>query len=144
MRAWIPRIISWLLICDLSVAHARVQNLPAVTPQDPFATAAPQPAPLAPRARPSDEAIARAIRDTLAEHPEAWTPSSGRALSGGAYSEFARQFSQAEKAHCMGPDALKHQPSSVEYGGWVFGVGGLFALPFWGAAIVRGKCSWKR
>ena len=39
---------------------------------------------------------------------------------------------------------MKHQPTSFEAGGWVFGVGGQFALPFWAAAIARGKCSWTR
>jgi hypothetical protein len=42
---------------------------------------------------------------------------------------------------CLGPNALKFQPSSTVVGGWNIGVGGLFALPFRAAAIVRGKCN---
>ena len=132
-----------LLICSLPAAHGGARDAAANPRPDPFAAAS-QPAPPLPRWRLDDEAVARAIRDTLAENPEMGKPISGKALSGDGHREFARRFSQAEKAHCMGPDALKHQPSSVEYGGWLFGVGGLFALPFWGAAIARGKCSWSR
>jgi hypothetical protein len=36
---------------------------------------------------------------------------------------------------------LKHQPADFTAGGWNFGLGGILALPFWGAAIVRGKCN---
>jgi hypothetical protein len=38
----------------------------------------------------------------------------GTALSGNPYREFARQFSQTRKAHCLGPDALTHQPHTFE------------------------------
>jgi hypothetical protein len=71
-------------------------------------------------------------------------PAGGTALSGGAYREFARKFSEAEKAHCLGPDALKHQPAGFSTKNWNFGFGGLAGLPFWAAAIARGKCNWTR
>lgn len=96
----------------------------------------------APAARPSDEAIKQAIRDTLAEQKDEVPFTQGTALSGNPYREFARQFSQARKAHCLGPDALKHQPHSFETKDWRFGAGGILAAPFWAAAIARGKCSW--
>jgi hypothetical protein len=95
----------------------------------------------APGARPSEVAFAMAIRDTLAERPESLEPAT-TALSGERYTTFARAFSKAEKPHCLGPDPMKHQPTSKVIGDWQFGVSGLFALPFWGAAIARGKCNW--
>jgi len=95
-------------------------------------------------ARPNEEAIKQAIRDTLAERKDDLSSASGTALSGGAYRAFERQFSQARKAHCLGPDPLKHQPHSFETKDWAIGVGGIFAAPFWAAAIVRGKCNWRR
>lgn len=95
----------------------------------------------APRAgaRPSEEAIRAAIRATLDEMPLPAPSVGGAALSGTPYQEFARKFSEAAKPHCMGPDALRHQPSGIGN----VKLGGLFGLPFWGAAIVRGKCSWR-
>lgn len=95
-----------------------------------------------PAARPSDEAIRQAIHDTLAEQKDDVSFTQGTALSGNPYREFARQFSQARKGHCLGPDALKHQPSSFQTKDWTFGAGGVLAAPFWAAAIARGKCSW--
>ena len=105
---------------------------------------APPPPPAAPSARPSDEAIRAAVRAILDEMPADAMPAGGTALSGGAYREFARKFSGAEKPHCLGSNALKHQPAGFSTKNWNFGFGGLAALPFWGAAIARGKCSWSR
>ena len=105
---------------------------------------APAPAPAAPSARPSDEAIKAAVRAILDEMPADAMPAGGTALSGGAYREFARKFSEAEKPHCLGSNALTHQPAGFSTKNWNFGFGGLAALPFWGAAIARGKCSWNR
>jgi hypothetical protein len=96
----------------------------------------------------TDAVISKAVRETLAEQAAGQTGSprlaSGKALSGEAYRKFEEGFSEAEKPGCFGPDALKFQPSTkvVKAGGqdYVVGVAGLFALPFWGAAILRGKC----
>lgn len=116
----------------------------ASRPSDPFAApSAPAAAP-APSARPSDEAIKAAVRAVLEEMPAESMPASGTVLSGGAYREFARKFSEAEKPHCLGPNATRHQPSGFSTKTWNYGFGSLFALPFWGAAILRGKCSWNR
>lgn len=93
-----------------------------------------------PGALPSEEAIRAAIRATLDEMPLPAPSAAGAALSGTPYSEFARKFSEAAKPHCMGPDPLKHQPPGI---GKVK-LGGLLALPFWSAAILRGKCNWRR
>lgn len=96
-----------------------------------------------------DPLIEKAVRETLAESKQDGKDGDkARAmfavkpvLSGDKYEGFGRQFSEAQKPSCMGPDALKHQPAGFTSGGWNFGLGGIFALPFWGAAIVRGKCN---
>ena len=66
----------------------------------------------------------------------------GSALSSGAYRAFARQFSDAKKAHCLAEDRLKHQQHTIETRDWTFGVSDTFEAPFWVAAVVRGKCKW--
>lgn len=95
----------------------------------------------------TDEVISKAVRDTLAEEGRAGVKrESGKALSADtSLKKFERGFSEAERPGCFGPNALKFQPSTkvVKAGGqdYVVGVSGLFALPFWAAAIVRGKCN---
>ncbi len=93
----------------------------------------------------TDEVISKAVRESLAESPRVPLREAGKVLSGDAYQKFERAFSEAEKPGCLHPDATKFQPSSTVIGkggaGWNVGVGGLFALPFWAAAIVRGKCN---
>jgi len=101
------------------------------------------------RLRLSDEVISKAVRETLAEHPGSPKLESGKtsngALSGDSYQKFSRAFSEAEKPGCLRPDATKFvSPSTVvKVGGQDYnvGVGGLLALPFWAAAIARGKCN---
>lgn len=96
-----------------------------------------------------DDAIARAVRETVAESKEMEKAREGTTsaalslkgvLKGDRYDEFGRQFSEAQKPSCLGPDALKHQPAGFTYGGWNFSLGPLLTLPFWTAAVVRGKC----
>ncbi len=124
-------------------AYAEWQDAPPSVGKDPFALADTPPPPSS--ARPSDEAIRKAVREVMAEQPDKpFTAGDGTSLSGAPYKEFSRQFSEAKKPHCMGPDPLKHQPHTIETKNWVFGVGGIFAAPFWVAAIVRGKCNWTR
>lgn len=93
----------------------------------------------------SDEVISKAVRETLAESKGNPRLQSGKALSGDAYRKFEKGFSEAEKPGCLGPNALKFQPSTtvVKAGGqdYIVGVAGIFALPFWAAAVVRGKCN---
>jgi hypothetical protein len=93
----------------------------------------------------TDEVISKAVRETLAEQAGKSTLQPGSALSGDAYRKFERAFSEAEKPGCLHPDATKFQaPGTVvktPAGAFNVGVGGLFALPFWAAAIVRGKCN---
>lgn len=103
------------------------------------------PAPVAARplrARLTDEAIKQAVRETLAESGERPAAAgSGDVLSGDRYQPFSRGFTEARKPSCLGPDALKHQPASVSTKNWNFSAGALLALPFWAAAIARGKCN---
>ncbi|TQK07890.1 hypothetical protein [Herbaspirillum sp. SJZ107] len=96
-----------------------------------------------------DDAIARAVRETVAESKEMEKAREGTTsaalslkgvLKGDQYDAFGRQFSEAQKPSCLGPDALKHQPAGFTYGGWNFSLGPLLTLPFWTAAVVRGKC----
>jgi hypothetical protein len=139
-----------LLACSLLAVLAGAQEAAVDVRGDPFALPAVSPTQPAQSLLVDKEAIARAVRETLAENPEPASPMSGTALSGtsAGYTRFARQFAQAEKPHCLGPDPMKHQPASrvvrTVFGDFVVGVAGPFALPFWGAAILRGKCSWRR
>lgn len=92
------------------------------------------PAPL----RLTDPAIERAVRETLAGTKESGPLAQGSAFSGNP--AFAKAFAKAAVPSCLGPDALKHQPTSISTKNWTFGVSGIFAIPFWVAAAARGKC----
>jgi hypothetical protein len=137
MKAWILMAAVGLCLASLSAAAQEVEErrdrsqAPAALP------------PLSLRL--SDEVISQAVRETLAEHPGGRQLQSGKALSGDPYEKFARGFSEAEKPGCMRPDAMKFQPHSVtvKLGGqdYVLAATGKFAIPFWIAAIVRGKCN---
>lgn len=92
----------------------------------------------------SDEVIEKAVRETLAEQKGNQKLQSGKALSGDPYQKFERGFTEARKPDCLHPDALKFQGSGHEAknpNGYNVVFGGLFALPFWVAAIARGKCN---
>ena len=135
------RFLKILLALAASPAFPVQADAPDAFAKPAAPAAAPTSAPMS-SARPSDEAIKAAVRAVLEEMPAEPLPATGTALSGGAYREFARKFSEAEKAHCLRPDALKHQAPGFSTRHWNFGFGGLAALPFWGAAILRGKCGW--
>jgi hypothetical protein len=97
----------------------------------------------------TDEVISKAVRETLLEEGRTGAGvkrESGKALSADAsYQKFERGFSEAEKPGCFGPNALKFQPASTVVntllGKFNVGLGGIFALPFWASAVVRGKCN---
>lgn len=93
------------------------------------------PAPPSIRQRLDDETIRKAVRETLAETP-APAKDRGPILRGDAYEKFERQFDDARIPSCWQPDAMKHQPPRLG----PVALGGILALPFWGAAIVKGKC----
>jgi hypothetical protein len=133
MKAW-----TWLTLVGLALAplQAMAQAL------EEHRVAAPQaPASL----RLTDEVIGKAVRETLAEQAAGSRLQSEKALSGDAYRKFERAFSEAEKPDCLHPDAMKFQPHSLSFrfAGQTYGigVGGQLAIPFWIAAIVRGKCN---
>jgi hypothetical protein len=130
------------------LVHADAPDARKPVPYDPFGIRSAAPAAPMRAARPSDEAIKAAIRATLDDMPLSAVPGAGDVLSSRPYREFARQVAQAKKAHCLGPDPLKHQPHSfvakTPLGDYVIGVGGVYAAPFWAAAILRGKCNWTR
>ena len=142
--------IACLGICSMVAVRAGGRDAAAAAHADPFAAPPTATGQLSLRQRLDDEAIARAVRETLAETHGVEQALTGTALSGDSYNytKFARQFDQAAKGHCLGPDALKHQPASrvvrTVFGDFNVGVGGPLALPFWGAAILRGKCSWRK
>ncbi|MCA1854907.1 hypothetical protein LE190_03040 [Massilia oculi] len=146
-QARLPIVLAAVAACCACAAHADAPPSSGVATPDPFALPANAPEPVA-GARPSEEAIRAAVRATLDELPATSFSASSQALSGGPYREFARKFAQAAKPHCLGPDPLRHQPHSTVvktvFGDYVVGVGGIYALPFWGAAVLRGKCSWTR
>jgi hypothetical protein len=87
------------------------------------------------RQRLDEDAIRKAVRETLAETPVP-AKDRGPALRGDAYEKFERKFDDARLPSCWQPDAMKHQPPRIG----PIAVGGILALPFWGAAIVSGKC----
>jgi len=93
------------------------------------------------RARLTNEAIASAVRDTLAQDAPAAVPApSGTILSGGSFRSFAHDVAESKKPSCFGQDALKFQPAEIDTRNWHFAAKGLTAAPFWAAAILRGKC----
>ena len=122
--------------CGLCLASTQAQELEARRDDA-------KPPPLSLRL--SDEVISKAVRETLAESKGSPKLEPGKALSGDAYRKFEKGFSEAEKPGCLGPDALKFQPASTvaktPFGAFNVGLGGIFALPFWAAAVVRGKCN---
>lgn len=124
------------LLSVLSLTHAQASEPPtqdALPPQE----EAPAPAHLSLRVTLTDDAIAKAVRETLAEEPA--TPlADSQVLSGGPYREFAGAVAEARRGHCMGPDAMKHQPPKIG----PIGLGGIFAIPHWLSAMARGKCNW--
>ena len=85
----------------------------------------------------SAPAIRDAVRATLAEHPPTPLKRDGQVLSADPYASFSRKMDEAEVPSCWRPDAMKHQPPKIG----PIGIGGILALPFWGLAIVRGKCN---
>jgi hypothetical protein len=132
MKAW-----TWMTMAGLCLA-----SLPAMAIVDDERKPAAQ---TGLSLRLTDEVISKAVRESLAENPGGARLQSGKALSGDPYQKFERGFSEARKPDCLHPDAMKFQLPGFTVkspdGGWNFGFGGLFALPFWGAAIVRGKCN---
>ena len=95
----------------------------ATTPQQPGATL---------RSRISDDAIRKAVKETLDttwENPRRYENDT---MSATPYDSFGREFSEARVPDCLHADGLKRQPT--------FFLGGVLALPFIAVAKLRGKC----
>jgi hypothetical protein len=89
------------------------------------------------RARVSDPATIRAaVKQAIASAPDVAGKREDWALSGAAYPGFVRAVDEARVPDCLHPDALKHQPAKIG----PVDIGGVYALPFLAAAILRGKC----
>ena len=91
--------------------------------------------PVSLRAALTDDLIERAVRESLAEEPIP-RHEGGTVFGADPYRGFRQQFSEAKKPSCLHADALKNQPARLG----PFQLGGIFALPHLGAAILRGKC----
>jgi hypothetical protein len=103
-------------------------------------TAQPLPAPPSLRASLTDDVIKDAVKQALAEKRKEGRPDRADVLGADTYAQFSRDFSEAQVPGCLHPDAMKHQPTSIQTKDWNLGVSGLLALPFWLTAIARGKC----
>jgi hypothetical protein len=89
------------------------------------------------RAAVSDPATIRAaVKQAIASTPDVARERENAALSSAAYPGFARAVDEARIPDCLHPDALKHQPAKIG----PVDIGGVYALPFLAAAILRGKC----
>ncbi|WP_305823671.1 hypothetical protein [Massilia brevitalea] len=128
-------------ICLLCLSlTARAEPLPVVqsellpVPQA-AAPAAPalQPPGATLRSRISDDAIRKAVKETLDttwENPRRYENDT---MSATPYDSFGREFSEARVPDCLHADGLKRQPT--------FFLGGALALPFIAVAKLRGKCN---
>ncbi len=98
----------------------------------------PQAPPATLSARISDPAVIRAaVKEATAGDPARAAGRRETALSADPYRGFANAMDEARVPSCLHPDALKHQPPKI---GPVV-IGGIYALPFLAAAILRGKCN---
>jgi hypothetical protein len=94
------------------------------------------PAPL--RARINDPAVIRAaVQEAIDNTSAKDAGGQGGVLSATGNQTFARSFEDARVPDCLHPDAMKNQPPKIG----PIGIGGIYALPFWISAIVRGKCN---
>lgn len=126
-----PSILVFLLIF-LAVATATAADPPlsASKPVDISPDLPPQPPP-------DRDAIAKAVRETLSEAPDAPHASRAVPLRAQSYDKFRRRFDAARVPGCLRPDALKLQPPVIGN----VRLTGEFALPFLSLAILRGKCN---
>ncbi|WP_075792588.1 hypothetical protein [Massilia putida] len=97
-----------------------------------WATDREPPPPASFRQRLDEDAIRKAVRDTLAEKPDNPRLHEADTLRANRYDIFARQVEDATVPDCLHADGLKRQPT--------FFLTGLLALPFVAVAKVRGKC----
>jgi len=122
-----------LAVCLLCLAVSARAEPPALLPAPAPSPDQQSPAP-APtlRSRISDEAIRKAIKETLAETRENPRRHEADTISATPYETFGRDFTEAKVPDCLHADGLKRQPT--------FFLGGVLALPFIAVAKIRGKC----
>lgn len=127
-----------LAVCLLCLAVAARAEPPAAAPSSTVVESELTPAATAPaaatslRARLDEAAIRKAVKATLDETWENPRRHEADTISGTAYEEFGREFSEAKVPDCLHADGLKRQPT--------FFLSGLLALPFVAVAKIRGKC----
>lgn len=87
----------------------------------------------------SEEAIHQAVKDTVAETPAKHLvpPSAGDTFGvDSREGKLARAFDEAKVPDCLHSDAMKLAPPKI---GQVE-LAEMYALPFWGYAVLSGKC----
>jgi hypothetical protein len=89
-----------------------------------------------PRLQITDEIIRKAVRDTLAEEPNARPNGSAFRAQPNRYATFAAIVDDATVPDCLHSDGLKHQPTGIG----PLQINGLLAIPFVAVAKLRGKC----
>lgn len=82
-------------------------------------------------------AIRAAVKEAVAASDAPPPGAKGNVLGSDGRSGMTRAFDEARVPDCLHPDALKHQPAAIG----PIGIGGIYALPFWLSAVVRGKCN---
>jgi hypothetical protein len=142
MKAWTwMTVLSWLCLSSVQAAAQELTQEREERKADSKAPAAQLPLSM----RLTDEVISKAVKESLAESPRVTKQQSGRVLSGDKYEKFSRDFSEAEKPGCLNPDAMKFQPHSLSFKllgqEYEMAATGKLAIPFWIAAIARGKCN---
>jgi hypothetical protein len=89
--------------------------------------------------------MSKSVRESLGESARIPVQPPGKVLSGDPYQKFERAFSEARKPDCLHADAMKFQPHGLSFRllgqEYVAEATGKLAIPFWIAAIVRGKCN---
>ena len=108
------------------------QKRAAPTPEKTVGPA--EPTPDSPKLALTDKIIQQAVRDTLADTPDAvgLTNHDIDTLRATRYESFADAFTEARVPDCLHADGLKRAPPIL--------VGGFLALPFIVIAKIRGKC----
>ena len=90
------------------------------------------------RARINDPVVIRAaVQEAIDNTAAKDAGDQGGVLRASGNQTFARSFEEARVPDCLHPDAMKNQPSKIG----PVDIGGIYALPFWLSAIVRGKCN---
>jgi hypothetical protein len=80
------------------------------------------------------------VKEAAAELARQPAANAGPVLSGTARRKTDEAFEAAAIGDCLHGDALKHTPPVIRIGPIPIGLGGVFALPFWGYAAATGKC----